>query len=34
VKSACGGDIDSFRQLYERYFGMAVGIARSEPAEY
>jgi RNA polymerase sigma-70 factor, ECF subfamily len=29
VKSACSGDIDSFRQLYERYYGMAVGIARS-----
>ena len=29
VTSACGGDIDSFRQLYERYYGMAVGIARS-----
>ncbi len=28
VASACGGDVDSFRQLYERYFGMAVGIAR------
>jgi RNA polymerase sigma-70 factor (ECF subfamily) len=29
VESACGGDVDSFRLLYERYYGMAVGIARS-----
>jgi RNA polymerase sigma-70 factor (ECF subfamily) len=29
VEAACGGDVDSFRQLYERYYGMAVGIARS-----
>lgn len=29
VALACGGDLDSFRQLYERYYGMAVGIARS-----
>lgn len=29
VKAACEGDVDSFRQLYERYYGMAVGIARS-----
>jgi RNA polymerase sigma-70 factor, ECF subfamily len=28
VESACGGDVDCFRQLYERYYGMAVGIAR------
>ncbi len=29
VKAACAGDIDSFRELYERYYSMAVGIARS-----
>ena len=29
VRSARAGDIDSFRQLYERYYRMAVGIARS-----
>jgi RNA polymerase sigma-70 factor, ECF subfamily len=29
VKAACGGDIDSFRQLYERYYATAVGIARA-----
>jgi RNA polymerase sigma-70 factor (ECF subfamily) len=29
VTSACGGDLESFRQLYERYHGMAVGIACS-----
>ena len=29
VQAACGGDVDSFRQLYERYYGMAVGVARS-----
>jgi RNA polymerase sigma-70 factor (ECF subfamily) len=29
VASACRGDIDSFRQLYERYYSTAVGIARS-----
>jgi hypothetical protein len=28
VTTACGGDIDSFRELYERYHAMAVGIAR------
>jgi RNA polymerase sigma-70 factor, ECF subfamily len=33
VKLACGGDIDSFRQLYERYYGMAVGVARSRVAD-
>lgn len=33
VESACAGDIDSFRSLYERYFGMAVGIARSRLAD-
>jgi RNA polymerase sigma-70 factor, ECF subfamily len=29
VKAACAGDVDSFRKLYERYYGMAVGIACS-----
>ncbi len=29
VKAACAGEVDSFRQLYERYYHMAVGIARS-----
>ncbi|MGO9114887.1 MAG: RNA polymerase sigma factor [Thermoguttaceae bacterium] len=29
VKAACGGDIDSFRELYDRYYRLAVGIARS-----
>ena len=29
VKAACAGNIDSFRALYERYYEMAVGIARS-----
>ena len=29
VKAACGGDVDSFRELYERYYRMAGGIARS-----
>ena len=29
VKSACDGDTDSFRQLYERHYHLAVGIARS-----
>jgi RNA polymerase sigma-70 factor, ECF subfamily len=28
VSAACGGDHESFRGLYERYYGMAVGIAR------
>jgi RNA polymerase sigma-70 factor, ECF subfamily len=29
VEAACGGDIASFRDLYERHYRMAVGIARS-----
>ncbi|HVU86452.1 MAG TPA: sigma-70 family RNA polymerase sigma factor [Pirellulales bacterium] len=29
VQAACAGDIDGFRKLYERYYKMAVGIARS-----
>ena len=29
VNAACGGDVDSFRRLYERYYGLAFGIARS-----
>lgn len=29
VKAACDGDVDSFRCLYERHYGLAVGIARS-----
>jgi RNA polymerase sigma-70 factor, ECF subfamily len=29
VKAACAGDIDSFRELFERHQRMAVGIARS-----
>jgi RNA polymerase sigma-70 factor (ECF subfamily) len=33
VKAACAGDVDSFRQLYERYYGMAVGIACSRLAD-
>jgi RNA polymerase sigma-70 factor, ECF subfamily len=33
VEAACAGDIVSFRSLYERYYGMAVGIARSRLAD-
>lgn len=29
VNAAGNGDVESFRQLYEKYYGMAVGIARS-----
>ena len=29
VKAAANGDVDSFRRLYERHYGLAVGIARS-----
>lgn len=29
VEAARAGDVDSFRKLYERYYGLAVGIARS-----
>jgi len=29
VEAACAGDIGSFRELYERHYRMAVGIARS-----
>lgn len=27
VKAACGGDVDSFRQLYERHYRLAVSVA-------
>jgi RNA polymerase sigma-70 factor (ECF subfamily) len=30
VAAACAGDVESFRELYERYYGLAVGIARSQ----
>jgi RNA polymerase sigma-70 factor, ECF subfamily len=33
VSAACGGDHDSFRTLYERYYGMAVAIARGRLAD-
>jgi hypothetical protein len=33
VKAACAGDVDSFRILYERYYGMAVGIVCSRLAD-
>ena len=33
VEAARAGDIDSFRKLYERYYGLAVGIARSRLAD-
>jgi RNA polymerase sigma-70 factor (ECF subfamily) len=29
VKAACGGDVDSFRRLYERHYRLAVAVARS-----
>jgi len=29
VKAACAGDVDSFRELYERHYRVALGIARS-----
>jgi RNA polymerase sigma-70 factor (ECF subfamily) len=29
VRAACRGEIASFRELYERHYAMAVGIARS-----
>ena len=29
VEAACAGDVDGFRELYERYHRMAVGIAYS-----
>ncbi len=34
VEAARAGDIDSFRTLYERYYGLAVGIARSRLADH
>jgi len=33
VEAACAGDINSFRELYERHYSMAVGIARSRLAD-
>lgn len=29
VEAACDGDVDGFRCLYEKHYGLAVGIARS-----
>lgn len=29
VRAACGGDVESFRELYERHYRMIVAIARS-----
>jgi RNA polymerase sigma-70 factor, ECF subfamily len=29
IEAACRGDIASFRELYERHYPMAIGIARS-----
>jgi RNA polymerase sigma-70 factor, ECF subfamily len=29
VEAACNGDLASFRELYERHYRMAVGLARS-----
>lgn len=29
VEAACDGDVDSFRTLYEKYYGLAFGLARS-----
>ena len=34
MKAACAGDVDSFRQLYERHYGMAVGLARSRLSDH
>jgi RNA polymerase sigma-70 factor, ECF subfamily len=33
VEAACRGDIASFRDLYQRHYTMAVGIARSRLAD-
>jgi RNA polymerase sigma-70 factor, ECF subfamily len=33
VEAACGGDVASFRELYERHYRMAVGIAHSRLAD-
>lgn len=33
VEAARMGDVDSFRKLYGRYYGLAVGIARSRLAD-
>jgi RNA polymerase sigma-70 factor, ECF subfamily len=33
VEAARAGDIDSFRKLYESYYGLAVGIAHSRLAD-
>jgi RNA polymerase sigma-70 factor, ECF subfamily len=33
VKAACGGDVDGFRRLYERYYRLALGIARSRVSD-
>lgn len=34
MKAACAGDVDSFRVLYERYYAMALGIARSRLTDH
>ena len=33
MHAACGGDVDSFRQLYERHYCLAVAVARSRLSE-
>jgi RNA polymerase sigma-70 factor (ECF subfamily) len=34
VEAACRGDLASFQNLYERYYRMAVGIARSRLSDW
>ncbi len=34
VEAACAGDIDSFRELFERYYSMTVAIARSRLSDH
>ncbi|QDT97485.1 RNA polymerase sigma factor [Gimesia aquarii] len=34
VEAACAGNIDSFRELYERYYSMTVGIAYSRLSDH
>lgn len=33
VRAACRGDVDSFRRLYERYYRLVLGIARSRVSD-
>lgn len=34
VEAGCDGDVDSFRALYEKHYGLAVGLARCRLSDH